>query len=127
MRARVVALLALSLSTPAATAQNAGAGGQGKESGQNLRSFTIRNDSKAVVTSVTLISTNGGQPMFQNPKPIQPSESTEAQVGRDQCLAEVDVTFKDGRILRSGGLNDCKLTRVSIGDERIELESAAVH
>jgi hypothetical protein len=126
MRAPILALLALSLAVPAATAQNTGAGGQGKETFQNLRSFTVRNDSKSVVTSVKLVSTDGGRVLFQNPNPIQPSQAAEAQVGRDQCLAEVDVTFKDGRTLRSAGLNDCHLTRVSIGDERIEVESAAV-
>ena len=86
----------------------------------------MHNDSKSVVARVKLISTHGGQVMFENPSPIQPSHAAEAQVGRDQCLAEVDVTFKDGRTLRSAGLNECKMTRVSIGDERIALQSAAV-
>ena len=125
MRVAIAALLAL-FSATSALAQNTGAGGQGKENFQNLRSFVIRNDSKDVVASVRLISTNGGQVLFESPRPIQPNQSAEAQVGRDQCLAEVDVTFKDGRTLRDAGLNDCKMTRVSIGDERIDLESAAV-
>jgi len=124
MRARYLAFLAMATVTPA-MAQNTGAGGQGKESFQNLRSFSVHNDSKSIVASVKLISTRGGQVMFQTPNPIQPSHAAEAQVGRDQCLAEVDVTFKDGRTLRSAGLNECKMTRVSIGDERIALESAA--
>lgn len=126
MRASALVLLVLSLAAPAA-AQNTGAGGQGKQSFQNLRSFTVRNDSKSVVASVKLISTNGGQVLFQTHNAIQPSEAEEAQVGRDQCVAEVDATFKDGRTLCSTGLNDCKMTRVSIGDQRIDLESAAVH
>jgi len=126
MRAPVLVLLVLSLAVPA-SAQNTGAGGQGKQNFQNLRSFTVRNDSKSVVASVKLISTKGGQVLFQAPNPIQPNEAAEAQVARDQCVAEVDATFKDGRTLRSTGLNDCKMTRISIGDQRIDLESAAVH
>ena len=83
-------------------------------------------DAATVVDSVKLISTEGGQVMFQSPHPIQPNQSAEAQVGRDQCLAEVDVTFKGGRTLQSTGLNDCKLTRISIEDSQIKPESAAV-
>ncbi len=124
MRAALLLLAAVAL--PAA-AQQTGAGGQGKHEFKNLRSFTIENNSKDSVASVTLLSTHDGQQMFQTDHQIQPNELAEAQVGRDQCLAEVDVTFKGGRTLRSAGLNDCKLTRVSISDREIKLESAAVH
>ncbi len=73
MRAAIPALLAAFFAT-SALAQNTGAGGQGKETFQNLRSFTIRNDSKSVVASVKLISTNGGQVLFEKfpPDPAQP-------------------------------------------------------
>ena len=124
MRAPFLALLAL-LATPAA-AQNTGAGGQGKQTFQNLRSFTVQNNSKTAIASVKLVSTNAGQTMFQSSQAIQPNESAEVQVGRDQCLAEVDVTFKGGRTLQSTGLNDCKLSRISVGDQQIKPESAAV-
>lgn len=125
MRAPLL-LLSLLVATPVA-AQSTGAGGTGKETFQNLRSFTVRNDSKTVLASVRLISTNGGKTMFETKGPVQPYESAEAQVGRDDCLAEVDATFKDGRTLRSAGLNDCHLTRVSVGNDAIRVESAAVH
>ena len=125
MRAPLPLILAVLVATPAA-AQNTGAGGQGKQTFQNLRSFVVQNNSKTVIESVKLISTEGGEVMFQSPHPIQPNESAEAQVGRDQCLAEVDVTFKGGRSLQSTGLHDCKLTRISIGDSQIKPESAAV-
>ncbi len=124
MRAAVLLLAAVAL--PAA-AQQTGAGGQGKHTFQNLRSFTIENNSKDPIASVTLLSTHDGQQLFKTNHQIQPNEAAEAQVGRDQCLAEVDVTFKGGRTLRSAGLNDCKMTRVSISDRDIRLESAAVH
>jgi len=124
MRAAVLFLAAVAL--PAA-AQQTGAGGQGKHAFQNLRSFTIENNSKDPIASVTLLSTHDGQQMFQTNHQIQPNEAAEAQVGRDQCLAEVDVTFQGGRTLRSAGLNDCKMTRVSISGRDIRLESAAVH
>ncbi len=124
MRAALFLLAAVAL--PAA-AQQTGAGGQGKHNFQNLRSFTIENNSKDPIAGVTLLSTHDGQQMFQTNHQIQPNEAAEAQVGRDQCLAEVDVTFKGGRTLRSAGLNDCKMTRVSISDRDIKLESAAVH
>lgn len=127
MRSLVPALLAFSLIVPAAMAQNVGAGTEGRERGRNMHSFVVRNDSRSVVASVKLVSTNGGQVMFQAPNPIQPSESAEVQVGRDECLAEVDVSFKDGRTLRQAGLNECKLTRISIGDNNIQLENSAVH
>lgn len=127
MRVPLVALTALValLALPAA-AQQTGTGGKGKQTGQNLRSFTIENNSKHPLASVTLLSTDGGKQMFQTSHQIQPNEAAEAQVGRDQCLAEVDVTFKGGRTLRSKGLNDCKMTRVSISDQGVKLESAAV-
>lgn len=123
---RAAPFLVLLLAAVPAVAQNTGAGGQGKQTFQNLRSFTIRNDSDKVVASVTLTSTDRGQTMFQTKNPLQPSQAAEVQVGRDQCLAEVDVTFKDGRTLRSAGLNDCHLTRISVGDQQIKLESSAV-
>ena len=124
---RVPFLIAVAVLALPAAAQQTGAGGQGKQTGQNLRSFTIQNNSKNPIASVKLLSTNSGQQLFQTSNQIQPNEAAEAQVGRDQCLAEVDVTFKGGRTLRSAGLNDCKLTRVSVGDQEIKLESAAVH
>ena len=122
---RALLLLVAFLALPAA-AQQTGAGGQGKQTYQNLRSFTIQNNSKNPIASVTLLSTNGGQKLFETSHQIQPNEAAEAQVGRDQCLAEVDVTFKGGRTLHSQGLHDCKLTRVSVEDGRIKVESAAV-
>jgi hypothetical protein len=125
MRAPLLVLVAL-LALPAA-AQQTGAGGNGKQTGQNLRSFTIENNSKHPLASVTLLSTDGGKQLFQTSNQIQPNESAEAQVGRDQCLAEVDATFKGGRTLRSTGLHDCKMTRVSVDEQGIKLESAAVH
>jgi hypothetical protein len=125
MRAPLSLILSVLVAVPAA-AQNTGAGGEGKQTYQNLRSFTVQNNSRTVVESVKLISTEGGQVMFQSPNPIRPNESSEAQVGRDQCLAEVDVTFKGGRTLQSTGLHDCKLTRISVGDDQIKPESAAV-
>ena len=118
-------VLAVLVAVPAA-AQNTGAGGQGKQTFQNLRSFVIQNNSKSVLMSVKLVSTKDGQTMFETKHPVQPDESVEAQVARDDCLAEVDATFKDGRTLRSTGLNDCKMTRVSVGDQQIKLESAAI-
>lgn len=110
----------------AAAAQNTGADGEGKQTFQNLRSFSIQNNSKTALADVKLISTNNGQTMFETKHPMQPDESAEAQVSRDDCLAEVDATFKDGRVLRAKGLNDCKMTRVSVGNQEIKLESAAV-
>ncbi len=124
MRASLLVLVAF-LAFPAA-AQQTGAGGKGKQTFQNLRSFTIENNSKNPIASVTLLSTDNGQKLFETSRQIQPNEAAEAQVGRDQCLAEVDVTFKGGRTLRSQGLHDCKLTRVSVEDGGIKLESAAV-
>ena len=124
MRAPLLILVAF-LALPAA-AQQTGAGGQGKQTGQNLRSFTVENNSKHPIASVTLLSTDGGQKLFQTNNQIQPNEAAEAQVGSDQCLAEVDVTFKGGRTMRSKGLHDCKLTRVSVEDRGIKVESAAV-
>lgn len=123
MRAPLLALVAL-LALPAA-AQQTGAGGTGKQSYKNLRSFTIENNSSHPLAGVTLLSTDGTQ-MFQTNHPIQPNEASEAQVGSNQCLAEVDVTFKGGRTMSSKDLHDCKLTRVSISDQGIKLESAAV-
>ena len=124
MRAALLLLAAVAL--PAA-AQQTGAGGEGKHNFHNLRSFTIQNNSKDTIASVKLLSTHEGQQLFQTSNKIQPNEAAEAQVGRDQCLAEVDVTFQGGRTLRSASLNDCKMTRVSISDQQIKLESAAVH
>ena len=125
MRASLLPILAALLITPAA-AQNTGADGNGKQNFKNLRSFTVQNNSQTVISSLKLISTEGGQPMFQTDRTIQPNEAAETQVGRDQCLAEVDVTFKGGRTLQSKGLHDCKLTRLSIGENKITPESAAV-
>lgn len=125
MRASLLPLLAALLIVPAA-AQNAGAGGEGKQTFKNLRSFTVQNNSQTVISNVKLTSTDGGQPMFQSDRPIQPNHAAEAQVGRDQCLAEADVTFKGGRTLQSKGLNDCKMTRLSVDENKITPESAAV-
>ena len=126
MRAAHLAIVAALIAAPA-YAQNTGAGGAGKASFQNLRSYTVRNDSKQVVTSVRLISTNGGRTLFNSAHAIQPDESSEAQVGRNDCLAAVIVRFKDGRQLRADNLDDCKRTRISIGNKNVKLESAAVH
>ncbi len=125
MRARHLAVAVLLIATPAA-AQQQGAGTGGTPGQHNLHSYIVSNDSKKVISEVWLGSTNGGKELYSTKEQIRPNHTVNVRLGRDECLAQVRVRFEDGSDLRAEGLNDCKLTRVSINDDKIALQSSAV-
>lgn len=125
MRARYIAIAALLTATPAA-AQQRGAGTGGVEGQQNLHTFIVSNDSRKVISEVWLGSTNGGKELYSTKEQIRPNHTVNVRVGREECLAQVRVRFDDGSDLRADGLNDCKLTRISVNEDKIALQSSAV-
>lgn len=130
MRAACLVVLAALIAAPASaqhvSAQHSGQGGAGKHAFQNLRSYTIRNDSIQVIASVRLISTKDGKTLFETRRAIRPHQANNVRVGRADCLAGIVVHFKNGRQLQLSNLNDCKRSRISVGNTDIKLESAAV-
>lgn len=125
MRAPHLAVVALLIATPVA-AQQRGAGTGGVEGQQNLHTFIVRNDSKKVISEVWLGSTNAGKELFSTKEQLRPNHTVNVRVGRDECLDQVRVRFDDGSDLRAESLNECKLTRISVNDDKIALQSSAV-
>lgn len=125
MRAHHLAIAVLLTATPAA-AQQQGAGTDGKEGQQNLQSFIVRNDSKKVISEVWLGSTNGGKELYSTKDQVRPNHTVNVRVGRGECLDQVRVRFDDGSDLRAENLNECKLSRISVNDDKIALQSGVV-
>lgn len=125
MRRAPLVLLALLSISPAA-AQQEGAGGGGAGVRDNLRSYIVSNDSDKVITEVWLGSTDGGKELYSTKDQIRPNHTVNLRVARAECLAQVRVKFADGTDLRADDLNDCKLTRIAISNQKVELKTSVV-
>ena len=125
MRLAQTVFAALLVAAPAA-AQEAGAGGQGAQSLQNLHTYIVSNESEKVISDLWLGSTKDGKELYASKDQLRPNQAINLRVARDECLARVRVRFADGSTLNADGLNECKLTRIVVGSAKIDLRSSAV-
>ncbi len=125
MRLAQTALAALLIAAPAA-AQQEGAGGRGAETLQNLHTYIVSNESEKVISDLWLGSTKDGRELYASKNQVRPREAVNVRVARDECLAGVRVRFADGSTLDANGLNECKLTRIVVSNDKIELRTSAV-
>ncbi len=92
--------------------------------GEQMRSFSLKNESKDVVTSAQAHMTDGKDRVLTY-APVQPNETKEIVVPRAECLDSVAVHLNNGHTLRADHMNDCKAAQVVVGDAGIGTQSNA--
>jgi hypothetical protein len=90
--------------------------------GEQMRSFSLKNESHQAVTSAQAHMTDG-QNRVLTYEPVQPNQAREIVVPRKECLDAVIVHLNDGRTLRADHMNDCKATQIVVGDAGIGMQS----
>ncbi|HET8997707.1 MAG TPA: hypothetical protein VFN42_13650 [Acetobacteraceae bacterium] len=94
-------------------------------SGQNVRSFSLKNMSHAPVVFARARMTDGKIRALTY-SPIQPGEARQIVVPRKECLADVVVKLNNGRTLKAPNLNDCRSNQLVVRDRGINVLSADV-
>ncbi len=92
--------------------------------GQQMRSFSLTNESGQVVTSAQAHMTDGKDRVLTY-EPIQRNQAREIVVPRQECLDSVVVHLNNGQTLRAGHMNDCKATKIVVGKTGIGIASNA--
>lgn len=94
-------------------------------SGQDVRSFSMKNMSHAPIVFARARMTDGKIRALTY-SPVQPGQAREIIVPRKECLAEVVVQLNDGRTLKAPNLNDCRSNQLVVGDRGINVLSSDV-
>ena len=92
--------------------------------GEQMRSSSLKNESREVVTSAEAHMTDGKDRVLTY-APVQPSRAKEIMVPWAECLDSVAVQLNNGRTLRADHMNDCKATQIVVGDAGIGTQSNA--
>ena len=92
--------------------------------GEQMRSFSLTNESGQVVTSAQAHMTDGKDRVLTY-EPIQRNQAREIVVPRQECLDSVVVHLNNGRTLRAEHMNDCKATKIVVGKTGIGIASNA--
>lgn len=121
---RVLLFAGLLLSAAPALAQQYPAVPLGP-SGEQSRSFSLENMSHHAIVSARAYMTNGRSRVLTH-APVEPGEAREVVVPRKDCLARVTVQLNNGRSLQANHLNDCRSNQLIVGDQGINILSAAV-
>lgn len=93
-----------------------------RSKGEQMRSFSMKNQSGQVITSAEAHMTDGKTRVLTY-APVQPNEAREIVVPRQECLAGLTVHLNNGKILHATKLNDCKSTKVFVGAQGIGIGS----
>ncbi len=92
---------------------------------QDARSYALVNRSKDFVTAVHIRMTNGDERDMTWHTPVAPQEGRDIAVPIKDCLKSVVVTFKSGRTLRTSEASDCRMTRIIVQNDAIEVGTTA--
>lgn len=115
--------LALLVAAPAWAAQQPPAASLYHQ--QNSRSIAIHNLANQTVTTARVQTTDGK--IWDIAKgSIPPNQAKEIIVPAQDCIAEIDVTLKNGRTLSQTGLNACRNTQIEVRDNRVMIPQPAV-
>jgi hypothetical protein len=93
-----------------------------RSKGEQVRAFSLKNESGQVVTSAQAHMTDGKRRVLTY-EPVQPNEAREIVVPRNECIDAVTVQLNDGRTLRANHMNDCKETKIVVGKAGIDVQS----
>jgi hypothetical protein len=86
--------------------------------GEQMRSFSLKNESGQVVTSAQAHMTDGKNRVLTY-EPVQPNQAREIVVPRKECLDSIAVQLNNGRTLRANHMKSCKETQIVVGDAGI--------
>jgi hypothetical protein len=118
---RPVLLLCLTLAAIPALAQEFPAAPL-RSPGEQMRSFSLTNESGQVVTSAQAHMTDGKNRVLTY-APVQPNHAREIVVPREECLGSLAVHLNNGRTLRADHMNDCKATQILVGEAGLGVRS----
>lgn len=90
--------------------------------GEQMRSFSLKNESGQVVTSAQAHMTDGKNRVLTYAS-LQPNQAREIVVPRRECLDSLAVQLNNGRTLRAGHLNDCNATQIVVGEAGLGVQS----
>lgn len=93
-----------------------------RSAGEQMRSFSMTNQSGQVVTSAVAHMTDGKTRVLTY-APVQPNQAREIVVPRNECLDSLTVHLNDGRTLNAAHMNDCKATKILVGAAGIGTQS----
>ncbi|MGA3401928.1 MAG: hypothetical protein ABSC95_22160 [Acetobacteraceae bacterium] len=85
---------------------------------EQMRSFSLKNESGQVVTSAQAHMTDGKNRVLSY-APVQPNQARKIVVPRQECLDSMMVSLNNGRTLRADHMNDCTATQIVVGDTGI--------
>ena len=91
-------------------------------SGEQSRSFSLKNTSQHAVTRADAHMTDGQTRKLTDDR-LQPQQSRQIVVPRSECLDSIDVSLDNGRSLRAENLNDCRDTQIVVTDNGIDTGS----
>lgn len=92
---------------------------------EQLRTFSLVNRAHQAVTAAHLTMSDGQDKDVVGNTPIQPEESRQALVGRQECLKSVAVTLKNGHGYRLDLPNDCHVAQILVFDNGLGQHSGA--
>jgi len=90
--------------------------------GEQMRSFSLTNQSGQVITSAQAQMTDGKKRVLTY-APIQRNQAREIVVPRQECLDQVVVHLNNGQTLHADHMNDCKATKIVVGQAGIGMQS----
>jgi hypothetical protein len=93
-----------------------------RSQGEQMRSFSLKNESGQVITSAQAHMTNGKNRVLTY-EPVQPNQAREIVVPRNECLDSLTIHLNDGRTFHADHMNDCKETKILVGNRGIGLAS----
>jgi hypothetical protein len=122
MKAHIIAAMLLA-AAPAVAHSLPPRAEQGSD--QNLSSFVLRNESDQTISQATATSTAGTRFDLTRNSAIAPQQAQEFMMKVGECLASVQIRFKDGHQVQASGLNDCKQPEILTDGSRVTLRSEA--
>lgn len=90
--------------------------------GEQVRSFVLRNQSGAAITSVLAQMTDGKKRVLTY-EPVEPNQARRIVVPRNECLDVVTVRLTTGKTLRAADLNDCGAAPIVVGEAAIAVQA----